>query len=47
MNLENTFKQDFESVLQLITETQKSGLQYGKQQLVLLYFNVEKKFLIK
>ena len=33
MNLENTFKQDFESVLQLITEARNRVLWYGKQRI--------------
>lgn len=42
MNLENTFKQDFESVLQLITEARNRVYSMVNSELVLLYFNVGK-----
>ena len=42
MNLDNTYKQDFEHILTLITEARNRVYSKANNELVLLYFNVGK-----
>ncbi|MCZ2355288.1 MAG: DUF1016 N-terminal domain-containing protein [Bacteroidia bacterium] len=42
MNLDNTYKQDFEHILSLITEARNRVYSKANSELVLLYFNVGK-----